>query len=171
MRGDIPPVSIHGVDVLDAEVLGFLLQARAALFAGRMDLDAMPPDLRHFAQSYGTAPGRMLVARGAEGRVVGSIACRAYDHRFAHLHYPNGGVVEVVRLYVAPGQRRQGLARRLFLTLKAHALAQGVNTLYLHTHPFLPGAIDFWRAMGFRLLCVDDDPPWRTTHMEWVARA
>ena len=170
MRDDMPPASLRGVDRLDGEVLGFLLHARAALFAGRMDLDTVPPDLEGFAQVYGTAPGCMLAAWSAEGRIVGSIACRAYDHRFPQLHYPRHGVVEVVRLYVDPHQRRQGLARRLFMALKAHALAQGAHMLYLHTHPFLPGAIDFWRAMGFSLLCVDDDPQWQTTHMQWVSR-
>lgn len=109
----------------------------------------------------------MLVARGTNGGVVGSIACRAYDQRFGHLNLGSHGVLEVVRLYVAPEFRRQRLARALFLALKTHALAHGVQTLYLHTHPFLPGAIDFWQSMGFRLLCVDDDPVWQTTHMTW----
>lgn len=103
--------------------------------------------------------------------MLGSIACRAYDQRFAHVRYPDQRVVEVVRLYVAPALRRQGLARALFLALQAHALDQGVQMLYLHTHSFLPGAIDFWRRIGFKLLGVDDDPVWQTTHMQWSPHA
>ncbi len=157
--------------MLDAELLGFLLRARAAMFGTRMDQEAMPPDLERFAQNYGSAPGCMLAARDADGRVVGSIACRPYDHRFAHLHYDARGVVEVVRLFVVPELRRQGLAQALFHQLQAWAAQQDVHTLYLHTHPFLPGAITFWQRMGFRLLCVDDDPLWQTTHMDRPAAA
>jgi hypothetical protein len=38
--------------------------------------------------------------------------------------------------------------------------------LYLHTHPFLPGALGFWERQGFRIVDVESDPVWRTTHME-----
>ena len=40
--------------------------------------------------------------------------------------------------------------------------------MYLHTHPFLPGAIDFWLRQGFEVVDVDADPVWRTTHMQRI---
>ena len=79
---------------------------------------------------------------------------------------PNKRTVEVVKLFVEPTQRRAGIATRLFATIKAKALEEGIDQLYLHTHPFLPGAISFWERLGFSLLHIDDDPVWHTTHMK-----
>ncbi|MGY2436705.1 GNAT family N-acetyltransferase, partial [Escherichia coli] len=53
------------------------------------------------------------------------------------------------------------LAGRLFQALKMLAREQGVERLYLHTHPFLPGAIEFWQRQGFVIVDVEDDPLWR----------
>jgi len=41
-----------------------------------------------------------------------------------------------------------------------------VAVVYLHTHPFLPGAIDFWGRQGFEIVDVEDDPAWCTTPMQ-----
>ncbi|AZE68210.1 acetyltransferase [Pseudomonas synxantha] len=40
-----------------------------------------------------------------------------------------------------------------------------MEVVYLHTHPFLPGAIDFWIRQGFEVVDVEADPVWQTTHM------
>lgn len=41
--------------------------------------------------------------------------------------------------------------------------------MYLHTHPFLPGAIRFWQKQGFDVVCVDEqDEVWRTHHMQMI---
>jgi len=81
------------------------------------------------------------------------------------LNYQGRKTVEVVRLYVLPAVRRLGLAGRLYRSLQALARADGVEVMYLHTHPFLPGAIDFWRRQGFEVVDVEADPIWQTTHM------
>lgn len=74
--------------------------------------------------------------------------------------------VEVLRLFVLPRYRRHGLAAALFRSLRDHALASGVQCMYLHTHPFLPGAIRFWEKQGFEIAHVDhEDQVWRTHHM------
>ncbi|KAG9203152.1 hypothetical protein G6514_003069 [Epicoccum nigrum] len=74
-------------------------------------------------------------------------------------------VVEVVRLFVLPRYRRCGLAATLFQSLQEHAFASGVQCMYLHTHPFLPGAIRFWEKQGFELVGVDhEDKVWLTHH-------
>ena len=76
-------------------------------------------------------------------------------------------IVEVVRLFVIPQYRRYGLAASLFSTLRDHALESGVQCMYLHTHPFLPGAVQFWEKQGFNVICVDEeDEVWRTHHMQ-----
>ncbi|AZE68212.1 acetyltransferase [Pseudomonas synxantha] len=58
-----------------------------------------------------------------------------------------------------------GLAGELYRSLEALARADGVEVVYLHTHPFLPGAIDFWIRQGFEVVDVEADPVWQTTHM------
>lgn len=42
----------------------------------------------------------------------------------------------------------------------------GIQCPYLHTHPFLPGAITFWERQGFVIVDLEADPLWRTTHMQ-----
>lgn len=147
-----------------AQVLEFVAKARFELFPKLRDAD-VPDDLQRFEQVYLRGEGRFLVAR-AGGRIVGSIGYVPYDGRFAQFDYSASKVVEVVRLFVSPDLRRIGLAGRLYQALRREAQAAGVQVLYLHTHPFLPGAVEFWQRQGFGVLEVEDDAVWRTTHME-----
>ncbi|WP_329610988.1 GNAT family N-acetyltransferase [Pseudomonas sp. KNUC1026] len=71
----------------------------------------------------------------------------------------------MVRLYVQPNLRRAGLGSALFERLQQHAEAGGVRQLYLHTHPFLPGAVGFWERQGFHTLLAEAEPVWQTHHM------
>ncbi|BDM23582.1 MULTISPECIES: GNAT family N-acetyltransferase [Pseudomonas] len=150
------------------EVVAFIDSARRGLFPMLAD-SPMPKDLAHFAQTYLDGEGHFLEARD-QGRLIAGVGYLPYDHRFAQLDYHDKRVVEVVRLFVLPEYRRHGLAAALFAALREHARAAAVECLYLHTHPFLPGAIRFWERQGFSLIDVEDDPVWRTTHMEhWLA--
>ncbi|MNP68286.1 hypothetical protein D3C76_1642210 [compost metagenome] len=54
----------------------------------------------------------------------------------------------------------------MFAALRQAAEQAGVECLYLHTHPFLPGAIAFWERQGFVVIDVEQDPVWQTTHMQ-----
>ena len=146
-------------------VLAFVLEARAQIFP-MLAGSPMPADLADFAGTYlPPAQGRFLLAKDG-GRIVAVIGYLPYDHRFAQLDYRGRRVVEVVRLFVEPAYRRDGLARRLYQALEELARGQGVELLYLHTHPFLPGAIAFWQRQGFAIVDIEDDPLWRTTHMQ-----
>lgn len=158
-------ISIQPVECLQ-EVDGFLCYARVQMFGARVSAQDTPADLLHFEQVYGDRGGRMWAAHDAQHGVVGSIAYRPYDGRFAQLDFGPQSVVEVVRLFVAPAWRRQGLAQALFATLQAHAQAHGVQVLYLHTHPFLPGALEFWERNGFAVLQREAEPVWQTIHMQ-----
>lgn len=111
--------------------------------------------------------GYFLTAR-SKGHVVASISYVPYDNRFAQLSYHDKRVVELGRVYVLPAYRRCGLAAAMFGKLGEHAGKQGVECLYLHTHPFLPGTIGFWEKRGFEVLGVEDDTVWQTTHMQLV---
>lgn len=148
-----------------AEVIDFVMQARAELFP-KLSATGIPPDLANFEETYISGAGRFLVARH-EGRIVATIGYLPYDQRFEHLDYQQFEVVEVVRLFVVPEFRRSGLASELYQELKSSAERAGVHVIYLHTHPFLPGAINFWLKRGFEVIAVDDDPVWQTTHMDF----
>ena len=149
------------------DVVAFVMAARGEMFP-MLDPTFMPDDLRHFQRSYLDEDGGLfLIARHA-GQVVGAIGFLPYDGRFPQLHYERRKVVEVVRLFIDPDFRRLGLAARLVERLKDLALMRRVDVLYLHTHPFLNGAIAFWQRQGFALIDVEDDPVWRTTHLHWL---
>jgi GNAT superfamily N-acetyltransferase len=153
------------------EVIDFVMQARSELFP-TLAASGVPDDLARFEDVYLLGEGRFLVARN-EGELIACIGFLPYDHRFAQLDYQGLNVVEVVRLFVVPEHRRSGLAGRLFEALKALASEAGVEVIYLHTHPFLPGAIDFWCKRGFVVTDIEADPVWQTTHMEgrWPAES
>ena len=148
------------------EVLRFVLQARAELFP-KLSATGMPADLAQFEAIYLHGDGRFLIARD-EGQIVAAIGYLPYDERFPQLNYQGRKTVEVVRLFVLPAFRRFGLAGELYRALEAQAKADRVAVMYLHTHPFLPGAIDFWLRQGFEVVDVDTDPVWRTTHMQRI---
>ena len=147
-----------------AEVIDFVMQARAELFP-KLSATGIPPDLANFEETYLNGAGLFLLARH-EGRIVATIGYLPYDRRFEHLDYGQLEVVEVVRLFVLPEFRRSGLASELYQTLRSSAERAGVDVIYLHTHPFLPGAINFWLKRGFEVIAVDADPVWQTTHMD-----
>ncbi|KAL2113204.1 hypothetical protein VUR80DRAFT_4911 [Thermomyces stellatus] len=144
--------------------------------AARIDMFPMVDALSHdehanrelatFEQTYLDHPdGAFLIAR-VNGLLVATIAYVPYDYRFPQLHLGQGRTVEVVRLYVDPAFRRTGLASQLFAALAKTARERGVEQMYLHTHPFLAGAVRFWEKSGFSIMHVEDDPVWQTTHMK-----
>jgi GNAT superfamily N-acetyltransferase len=157
-------VSIQAAKAADIpEVLSFALQARDELFP-TLSATGIPHDLAQFEAVYLQGGGQFLIAR-ADGQIVAAVGYRPYDGRFPQLDYRGCKTVEVVRLYVRPAFRRLGLAGQLYRSLEALAREADVKVVYLHTHPFLPGAIDFWRRQGFEVVDVEADPLWQTTHM------
>ena len=148
------------------EVVSYVLQARKKLFP-MLDHGQLPRDLLAFAETYIHAPmGAFVEARDEAGELVGVIGMMVYDGRFPFLDLETADTVEVVRLYVNPQERRQGLATALFQALLTTAMAQGVSTMYLHTHPFLTGAYDFWLKCGFRTLDERSNGGFSTIHMQ-----
>lgn len=151
------------------QTIDFVMGARAEIFP-MLDPHAMPSDLARFRQVYLSGQGgRFLIAKERE-RIVAAIGYLPYDHRFPQLDYRGRRTVEIVRLFVAHDHRGAGLAGRIYDALRQQALEDRVEVLYLHTHPFLPGAIGFWQKQGFEIVDVESDPVWRTTHMQCVLR-
>ena len=161
VKWTIRPVTPEATD----EVVAFINKARQDMFPTLHT--QLAADVARWIES-----GTFLVARdgngGLGGRIIGTVGFVPYDHRFSQLDYRDVTVAEVVRLYVVPGWRRGGLGAALFRALKQEALKGGLDLLYLHTHLFLPGAVRFWEDKGFEILFVEEDPVWKTTHMQMV---
>ncbi|GKT44373.1 uncharacterized protein ColSpa_04554 [Colletotrichum spaethianum] len=152
-----------------AEIMELSKKARAEMFphlSQEWRAQKAEHDLAVFQQTFIDQPqGAFLIARSGN-KLVATVGYQHYDYRFPAFHLNNEGVVEVVRLYVDPDWRRGGLASKMVAVLVQIAKESGLKQLYLHTHPFLPGAIKFWERQGFTLLWVDvEDHVWQTTHM------
>lgn len=59
------------------------------------------------------------------------------------------GFGEVKRMYVRPGARGRGLARRLLAALEAKAAEQGCPSLMLETGPAQPEALALYESLGY----------------------
>lgn len=149
------------------EVVSYVMKIRRELFPMIKDTN-LPTDLQDFDMCYLKDPiADFLIATDSHDRIVGTIGIRPYDHRFAHLDYTSTKTVEVVKLYVDSHLRKKGLGTQLFRTLKEQACRKGTEIMYLHTHPFLKGAVEFWIKHGFSQVCQDTNPVYQTIHMEY----
>ncbi len=77
-------------------------------------------------------------ARLPSGEVVGGAVGRTW-----------GRCCELQQLWVAVGQRRQGLGSRLVRAFEGRALARGCRTFYLETFSFQ--APNFYRSLGYEV--------------------
>lgn len=133
-----------------------------------LDKKVVPKDLQLFESKYiKDELGLFLQARHKENNaLIGVVGMSRYDHRFSYLDYKDKRVVEVARLYVDPSFRRRGLATELVEELKKTAREKNIEVLYLHTHPFLSGAIAFWEKQGFDHLLEINEQGLATNHMQ-----
>ncbi|KAF9874176.1 acetyltransferase [Colletotrichum karsti] len=150
-------------------IIAFIKAARAVMFP-MLDKESHDQqaelELSKFQKTYLDHPhGAFLTAR-VNNQLIATIGYLPYDDQFPELDLGRQGIVEIVRLYVDPAWRRAGLASKLVAVAEQTAKNAGIQQIYLHTHPFLDGAVTFWEQQGFSVLQVDDDPLWRTTHMK-----
>ncbi|MBP1493590.1 GNAT family N-acetyltransferase [Acinetobacter nosocomialis] len=145
-----------------ASAVEFALYTRQLLFP-EIYHGQIPKDLQNFEQSYIKARLGCFITVKDQKRIIGTIAYRAYDHRF-DLNLPTN-TVEVVKLFVLPEYRRKGIATQLCNMLFSHAKNRAITTLYLHTHPFLPAAEKFWRLQGFDVIKREWIETYDTIHM------
>ena len=148
-----------------AQATQFAIYTRQLLFP-EVYLSELPHDLRHFSQTYlEDAYGACWVIKD-QRKIIGMVAYRAYNHRF-QLDLPENSV-EVVKLFIQPEYRRQGLASELCHALFEHATHHNIQHFYLHTHPFLPAAEYFWHQQGFRVIHREWLQHYDTIHMQKI---
>ncbi|OCA79753.1 histone acetyltransferase [Chryseobacterium contaminans] len=153
------------------EVLPYVMEFRRQLYP-LLDPLIVPKDLVNFEQNYLHSPtGAFLQARTADGKLIGVIGMMPFDYRFPHLDIDERTTVEVARLFVNPEYRRAGIATRLFQELVKTAQQKNIQRLYLHTHPFLQGAYDYWLKQDFKLLKSCYEGTYPTLHMELMIPA
>jgi ribosomal protein S18 acetylase RimI-like enzyme len=101
----------------------------------------LPPgatdDVDALAGLLATDPGALLVAE-REGRVVGALIASWDGWR--------GGMY---RLAVAPEDRRRGVGRQLVSAGEARLRAFGARRIAAPLDASEPGAVAFWRAVGY----------------------
>lgn len=161
MQYTISKASISEIPTLVA----YVMDTRRQLFP-MIDHDRLPADLAHFRGVYiESTDACFLVAKDKEGNIIGTIGMLPYDFRIKTLELGRDKVHEIVKLFVDPDWRKKGMGKCLYASVKAFAIKAGVDFLYLHTHPFMEGALQFWQKQGFRLIQQDKTPVFKTLHL------
>ena len=99
--------------------------------------------------------------------IIATIGIRSYDkdfEEFRHI-YSKEKTSSIWRLFVDKRYRRCGLASKMFSIAERFADASSYDTIYLHTHRNLKGALEFWMKMGF-IITVDTNDELETVHMD-----
>jgi GNAT superfamily N-acetyltransferase len=146
----------------------FLWEQHRGHFGDRITHERYDMLKERFKKECNDPCNALFVALTETNEVVGCIALSKYDHRIEafHTYYPTDAkIAEVARCYVDEHHRRQGIGAMLFEHASTFAQACDYETLYLHTHYFLPGGFSFWRAMGFEIT-LEEEGVWQTVHME-----
>lgn len=146
----------------DKSAIAFALRSRQLLFP-ELYTAKIPKDIEHFVQYYMQSDQGCFIVVKDHDQIIGTVAYRAYDDRF-DLDIP-AKAVEVVKLFVLPEYRRQGIATKLCQMLFRHAQQRNILHLYLHTHPFLPAAEFFWQLQGFNTVHREQISTYDTIHM------
>lgn len=108
-----------------------------------------------------------FVAFNENGEIIATIGIRAYDKNFLEFidKYSNDVTSSIWRLFVDKKYRRCGLASKMFSVAEEFAYESKFESIYLHTHKNLPGAIEFWTKMGF-VVALDANDDLQTVHMD-----
>lgn len=150
------------------QIIAFMMRIRKEVFP-MLSEDPPPPDLLYFDKHYIQRDNSAVFAAFAQdGTVLGTIGITPYDGRFIDLarFYNSVHTAEIVKCYIDANYRRSGIGTALLNKALSFCSSVGYQKVYLHTHPFLPGALPFWRAKGFEDRLIEDDPVWNTIHMD-----
>jgi len=131
--------------------------------------EQLPLDLLHFSTHYiDRNDSALFAAIDEDGIILGTIGYLPYDGRFGQLQelYNQTKTTELVRCYVDSNYRRLGIGSSLYKAALRSIRNAGYEKIYLHTHPFLPGGVPFWRAQGFVERLAEEESAWKTLHMD-----
>lgn len=103
--------------------------------------DTSPMAAEHFEPPEGS-----FLVGYLHGRPAGSAAWRRLNPDQTASSLVTG---EIKRVYVDPGFRRQGVAKRLMSALERDAHLSGIERLVLETGPMQPSAIAMYRELGY----------------------
>lgn len=162
----VTPVQAHQIE----DAIDFAMRVRREVFP-MMDHTRLPVDFEQFKEHYLDSDDAIfLVAKMGDGNIVGTIGILPYDGRIEAVEgrYATQSAAEIVKCYVDPAYRRYGIGSMLVKELENTVKDMHYTTLYLHTHRFLPGAVDFWKRQGFTVIAEQDDD-WQTVHMDKLA--
>jgi putative acetyltransferase len=117
----------------DAAALTAEMRAEVSVLYGRPDAGSPLT-----AEMFEPPAGRFLVGY-LDGEAAGCAGYRRIDE----------GLARVQRVFVRPWARGNGLSRRLMETVEALAVADGYETLELHTGPRQPAAVRVYESLGY----------------------
>lgn len=133
-------------------------------------------DLDDLAGTYLERPHQALfVAVDTTQEVIGTTGVRAGGPKspphpaWLAERYAHQATAQLVRVYIDPAYRRQGVARALVDAARQFVAQDGsYDVLYLHTDVQVPGAELFWRAMPTAEVYDGraQQPPEHTVHFE-----
>lgn len=124
----------------DSEPLAALVAASFAEYPGCLFDWSEFPELRQPASHFARKGGRLWVAQGDGGRIVGSIGVAPV---------PEQGAVELTKVYVDPAFRGSGLAQALFARTFDFAGAGGYGEMMLWSDTRFARGHRFYEKLGF----------------------
>lgn len=124
----------------DSERLAALVAASFAEYPGCLFDWSEFPELRRPASHFARKGGRLWVAEGGDGRIVGSIGVAPV---------PEQDAAELTKVYVDPQFRGAGLAQALFARTLAFAQQGGCREMMLWSDTRFSRGHRFYEKLGF----------------------
>ncbi|MCT8137032.1 GNAT family N-acetyltransferase [Anaerobacillus sp. CMMVII] len=160
-------IDVREVNDTEIEAVShFLLSTMGEVFPFPLSQRSLR-DLEEMKERFLDRKDATFLAAFFEGKVVGTLAIDRYDNRIKALRgrFDLDATCEVIKCYADRNKRRQGIGSLLFEKATEFSKRAGYQTMYLHTHKFLPGGFTFWRKKGFSII-LDEGDPFETVHME-----